>query len=207
MKILESPIKYGRLLLVIPIAGVCISGCAMLPLAAVGTGAAGAGMQALGTAAGAVGMQTLGEKVGDAMDYMRGGEPMADVTYWTRPAPLKNIVEQTLQDIASSSLVALEYSRSYQEDEDLFVLSTSTGSELRVLIRDEPTFDDLHATQMIVDLETAGAASTETAQFVEAVQEIDSRTERRGIEKIRGDFNYLDGLSAYDSEAIQPQHA
>ncbi|MBA2408889.1 MAG: hypothetical protein H0V62_03615 [Gammaproteobacteria bacterium] len=96
MTILKSIFSRGRFLLVILLAGICTSGCAMLPMAAINSGAAGAGIQALGTAAGAVGMDALGDRFGDAMDYMGGGDPMADVTYWTRPAPLENIVEQTL---------------------------------------------------------------------------------------------------------------
>jgi hypothetical protein len=193
MKLLETLSKRSRLLLVIPIVSLCMSGCA-LPLAAVGTSAAGAGMQALGSAAGVVGMRALGE----AMDYMRGGEQVADVTYVTRPVPLMTIVDQTLQHTASSSLIDFEYTRSYQENEDLFVLSTSAGSELRVLVKDDSSFGDLHATQMVVEMETAETASqgTETSEFVEAVQEIDSRTRRQGIGKIRGDFNYADGLGA-----------
>jgi len=198
MKIPEFFSTRGRFPVVILLASLCTSGCAMLPMAAINSGAAGAGMQALGSAAGAVGMDALGDRFGDAMDYMDGGEPMADVTYWTRPAPLENIVEQTLQDTASSPLVAFEYSASYEADEDLYVLSTSSGSELTVVVRQDPAYDDLHATQMVVEMETDGDASqqSETLAFVEAIQAIDNRTERRGIEEIRGEFNYVDGLRA-----------
>jgi hypothetical protein len=193
------PSKPSLLLVVIPfLVSLSTSGCAMLPLAAAGTGATGAGLQALGSAAGAAGIQALGEKVGDALDYMRGGEQMADVTYWTRPAPLKAIVAQTLRDTVSSGLVAFEYGRSVQGEEDWFVLSASTGSELRILVKGDSSFGHLHATQMVVEMETAEAAhlATDTLEFVEAVQEIDNKTERRGIEKIRGDFNYAEGIGA-----------
>jgi hypothetical protein len=152
----------------------------------------------LENAAGAAGMQMLSDKLGDAMDYMQGGEQLADVTYWTRPAPLKSIVEQTLNDTVSGSLVALEYSRSVQPDEDLFVLATSSGSELRIVLREDSSFGDIRATQMVVEMEAARAVyqGNETLEFVEALQKIDSRTERRGIEKIRGDFNYAAGLNS-----------
>ena len=107
-------------------------------------------------------------------------------------------MEQTLQDTASSSLVAMEYSASYEADEDLYVLSTSSGSELRVVVRQDPAYNDLHATQMVVQMETAGDTSerNETLAFVEAIQAIDNRTERQGIEEIRGEFNYVDALRA-----------
>jgi hypothetical protein len=199
MRTLKFSSKSSRLLLVIPFSvSLSTSGCAMLPLAAAGTGATGAGLQALGSAAGAAGIQALGEKVGDAIDYMRGGEQMVDVTYWTRPAPLKDIVAQTLRDTVSSAHVVFEYSRSVQGEEDWFVLSASTGSELRILVKEDSSFQDLHATQMVVEMETAEAAhlATDTLEFVDAVQEIDSKTERRGIEKIRGDFNYAEGIGA-----------
>jgi hypothetical protein len=177
MRTLKFPSKPSRLLVVIPFSvSLSASGCAMLPLAAVGTGATGAGLQALGSAAGAA----------------------ADVTYWTRPAPLKDIVGQTLRDTVSSAHVAFEYSRSVQGAEDWFVLSASTGSELRILVKEDSSFQDLHATQMVVEMETAEAAhlATDTLAFVDAVQEIDSKTKRRGIEKIRGDFNYAEGVGA-----------
>lgn len=216
MKTLNLLARRGGLPMVIAGVCLCTGGC-VTPLVALGTSAAGAGMQALGSATGAAGMEALGNaagaasmqilggKVGDAMDYMQGGEQLADVTYWTQPAPLKKIVDQTLRESVSSSFVALRYSRSDQEGEGLFVLSTSTGNEMRVVVKEDSSFDEFHATQMIVDMETVEVASqkTETAEFVNVLQEIDSETQRYGIEQIRGDFNYAAALSAYDSERTQ----
>lgn len=207
MRSTKSPFRNNYLLLLVPIVSLCTSGCALLPLAAAGTGAAGAGMQALGTAAGAVGVQALGEKVGDAMAYMQGGEHVADVTYGAKPALLKNIVDQTLQGIVSSPFVTLRYSRSDQESASSFVLLTSAGSELRIAVTEDYSFDDLHATQMIEDMEPAEVASqeTETSVLVDALQEIDSKTQRQGIEKIRGEFNYASGFNAYNNEQLQQE--
>jgi hypothetical protein len=213
MKTLQFLFNRSGLLLVMTGVSLCTSGC-VTPLVALGSSAAGAGMQALGSAtgaagikvlgdaAGAVGMQILGDKVVDAMGYMQGGEQVADVTYWTRPALLKTIVDQTLRETVSSSFIALQYS---QESEGLFVLSTSTGNELQILVKEDSSFEDLHATQMIVAMETVEVASekTETSEFVNVLEEIDSKTQRWGIEPIRGDFDYAAVLSAYDSEPIQ----
>lgn len=215
MKTLKFLVRRSGLLVVITSVSLCTGGCAA-PLVALGTSAAGAGMQALGgatgaagmealgNAAGAAGMQMLGDKVGD---YMQGGEQLADVTYWTRPALLKKIVNQTLRETVSSSFVALRYGRSHQDGEGLFVLSTSTGNELRIVVKEDSSFDDLHAAQMIVDMETVEVASreSETAEFVNVLQEIDSETQRYGIEQIRGDFNYAAALTTSDSEQTCPE--
>lgn len=213
MKTLTSLAKRSGLLVVITGVGLSTTGCAA-PLVALGSSAAGAGMQALGSAtgaagmealgnaAGAAGMQILGGKVGDVMGYMGSGEQLADVTYWARPAALKKIVERTLREAVLSSFVALRYSRSDEGSEALFVLSTSTGNEMRVLVKDDSSFDESNATQMIADMETVEVASqgSETAEFVNVLQEIDNETRRYGIEQIRGDFNYAAALSAYDGE-------
>ncbi len=215
MTILQFLSKRSGLLLLMTCICLSTSGCAT-PLVALGTSAAGAGMQALGGAtgaagikalgdvAGAAGMQFLGAKVVDAIGYMQSGEQVADVTYGTRPGLLKSIVDQILRETVSSSFVALQYS---QESEGLFILSTSTGNELQILVKEDSSFEDLHATQMIVAMQTVEVASkkTEALEFVDVLEEIDSETQRQGIEPIRGDFDYAVVLSAYEGEPIQPQ--
>jgi hypothetical protein len=198
MKARKYLVKHSRLLLIASVASLCVSGCAA-PLVALGTSAAGAGMQALGGATGAAALELVGDRVGEAVqNYTRGGEQLADVTYWARPALLKNVVNQTLQDAVSSSFVALQYTRSDQKNAGLFVLLTSTGSEMRIAVQQDSSFDEIQATQMVVDMETAEVASQETeiSAFIKALQEIDDETQRRGIEKIRGDFNYAAGFDA-----------
>lgn len=188
-----------HLLLTLLIASLCTTGCAT-PLIALGSSAAGAGMQALGGVTGAAGMSLIGDKVSDTLqNYMGGGDHVADVTYETRPASLERLVDRTLHNIVTSPFVALQYTTTDHEDLRSFVLLTSSGSELRIDVQDDPEFDYARATQMIVDMELAESESQEidSSVLIDALNEIESNTQKRGMEKIRGEFNYVAGLMGY----------